>query len=398
MSTIALVLGGGGARGAFEVGVLRYIARALPESIRKRVRYDIIVGTSSGAINGAFMAQGADDPRAAAEELWERWCALTVGGIYKVQTTRLLRAGAVWLRGANQSKDVALLDTTPLNRMLRQDIEWGRIGRNLAAGHLQALCVTTTELASSRSIMFVQGAAEDSRLWGSSNPYIRPVAATIKADHILASAAIPLLFPPVQIGDRWYADGGLHQLTPLRPVLRMGADKVLVISLRMPLTLESAEARAESLGGGAPNWAQLIGKTMNSVLLDHASQEVARLQRINRMLAWGTERFGSDFPQELGNFMEPERGAPYKHIDSLLIAPQQDLGRLAHDYFQSGKLDKSTEALTKRVVNVLGRMDKTGENDVLSYLLFDGGFMRVLSDEGEKAAAAHHDELCAFFE
>jgi len=392
----ALVLGGGGARAAYEAGVLRYLATGLPKDIRRKIRFDIIVGTSSGAINGAFMAAGAAQPLEAAVALADRWCKISMHDIYRVRGRTYLQLVRLVL-GGGLLQDPALLDVSAVYQMVNEEIDWSAIDRCISTGCLDAFAVSATEVATSRNIVFIHGSDSNMPLWKSKNPYIRPRSVSMRAEHVLASASIPILFPPVQVEGRYYLDGGLRQNTPLRPALRLGAERMLVFSLRKVLTVEEGDRLSEERCGVKPTWGQVIGKTMNAVLLDRAGHEVERLERINKVLRWGNEEFGEPFDEGYGQIMTDNRGAAYQEVQCRLIAPGHDIGRMAQEYVMGGHLSKDVEPMTRRILMLFARMGTAGENDVLSYLVFDPAFLESLVKLGEQDAADMHDELCAFF-
>ena len=400
MSRVALVLSGGGARAAYAAGVLRYIGRELVPRLGSRVHFDIITGTSAGAINGAFLASMADDLPAATEALYDHWEKIDIGKVYRFGARQLWRVPRSILsdRSGTPRGEVALADVSPLRAMMRDQIDWSRLRRSLRSGALEAFSVTATELATSRSIVFCEGPDDEHALFGGTNPHFRPRRARIGAEHVLASAAIPLLFPPVKVGGRHYLDGGLGMNTPLRPALRLGADKVLVLSLRYHRSATEAEEMGNQYGSAMPTWAQVVGKTMSTVLLDRCAHDVERLERVNRMLAWGVERFGEDFRAELGHFMTGERGHDWRTIRPMLVSPSIDLGGLASRVTADKRFGQGADELTLRTLRFLVGANDSGENDAMSYLLFDPVFVHQLLRLGEEDARARHDELVRFFE
>jgi len=392
VTSIGLVLGGGGARAAYEAGVLRYIARNIRPG-GKPVRFDVITGTSAGAINGAWMAAHAGEPGHRADELADVWASLKVEDIYRVRARDLIRP----LHGATGGAcEVALLDSAPMQELVRRIVPWPNIREAIERGHLTAFAVTTTELATSRNIVWIQGRPMDDRLWDGVNPFVRPRPVLMGPEHVLASASIPLLFPPVKVEGRYYVDGGLGQQTPLRPALRLGADRLLVISLRRALDRDEIAQIGDERGDEVPTWGQVIGKTMNSVLLDKSGHEVERLNRLNRLITWGQERYGEDFAAHLGEFMATERGAPVRKVQALLISPREDLGTLAIRYVLEHRLEP-TGMLTKMALRTIARAGSVSENDLLSFILFDPGFLQEMLESGERDAAARADELEALF-
>ncbi|MCO4773594.1 MAG: patatin-like phospholipase family protein [Deltaproteobacteria bacterium] len=399
MPRIALVLSGGGARAAYAAGVLRYITREIAPKLAGKVHFDIITGTSAGAINGAFIASLSDDLPRAAEALWEHWEQLTIGQVYRFGARQLWRVPRSILSDSSGHPwgEVALANVNPLRRMLRDKIDWSRLRRCIREGHLDAFSVTATELATSRSIVFLDGAAADAPIMNGKNPFFRPRRARIGPEHVLASSAIPLLFPPVKVGGRHYLDGGLGMNTPLRPALRMGADRVLVLSLRYARTTADGDAMAQQFGGASPTWAQVVGKTMSTVLLDRAAYDVERLQRHNRLIEWGVENYGEEFQPSLDAFMTEQRGLPYRVIRPLLLQPSEDIGRLASEVTMDKRFGAGADEITLRALRFLSGANESGENDAMSYLLFDPVFVHQLLELGERDARDRRDELEAFF-
>ena len=393
-------MSGGGARAAYAAGVLRYITREISPLLGDRVRFDVITGTSAGAINGAFLASMADDLPRAAEALWEHWDQLTINQVYRFGARQLWRVPRSILSDSSGHPwgEVALADVNPLRKMLREKIDWARLRRCVKRGHLEAFSVTATELATSRSVVFLDGTPAGHPVLNGRNPFFVPRRARIGPEHVLASAAIPILFPPVKVGGRHYLDGGLGMNTPLRPALRLGADKVLVLSLRFNRSVSEGESVAQQFGGADPTWAQVVGKTMSAVLLDRVSHDVARLERQNRLIRWGQENWGDEFVEKLDALMEGERGVPYQIIKPLLLAPSEDLGRIASTVTDDERFGEGADELTLRALRFLSGANESGENDAMSYLLFDPVFVRQLLALGEQDAAARRDELIAFFE
>lgn len=399
MSGTSLVLGGGGARGAYEAGVLRYIFERIPAETGQPIRFSSIVGTSAGAINAAFLAAWAHDLATGARVLCERWASLSIPRVYRIGMRQLWRVQRSLFKASEDggSGEVALVDASPLHELLRAEVDWERLQKNLEEGHLDVFSVVATELATSRSVVFFQDGGRYDVDWESHNPYVRPRNVQITADHVLASAAIPLLFPPVEIDGRWYIDGGLGMNTPVRPALRFGADKLLVVSVRKHLTVFQGERIARERGRNAPTWAQVVGKTMNAVLLDRANHEVERIERVNEILRWGTQRYGEEFAVELGRLLHGERGAPWREIDPMLVDPSSDLGALAADFVRREGFAEDADEVTRRVLRFLAQASQTGENDALSYLMFDPPFLAELLELGWADARERHDELVEFF-
>ncbi len=393
----ALVLGGGGARGAYEVGVLSYVLEELSRELGRPLHFDIIVGTSSGAINAAFLASGAGDPAAAVTSLAERWRQLHIDQVYELGMKRLWRAPLALLgRRSARRGPVALLSAAPLHKMLHAEMNWQGIRESLSSGVLSAVAITATELATSRNVVFVEGNREASDVWLSRTPQVCPLSVILSARHVLASAAIPLIFPPVEVGGRYYLDGGLAQHAPLRPAIRLGAEKILVVSLRKTVSFAEAENIAKERGGLPPTWGQVVGKTMNAILLDRTAQEAERVERINRLLRWGRERVGEDFDLALGARIRAEGGMAFREVLSMAISPSEDLGCMALRHASPDQLGDLDDA-TRRFVRFLSLVGSSEESDALSYLLFEPGFVTEMMALGRADARVRRDELVEFF-
>jgi NTE family protein len=399
MSKLAIhgvVLAGGGARAAFEAGVLRWIATEVPKVLGHPVRFEVIVGTSAGAINGAILAADCTDWDRATEALLDHWKRTTIPAIYRMGLRQLWRVPMTLLTGRRSRGEIALLDTSALRGTLRTRVPWSGISDAVAAGRLRAFAVTATELSTSRNIVFYEAGPECTDLLRSRNPYVRPHPVRMGPEHVLASAAIPLFFPPVKVEGQWFADGGLGQNTPLGPAIRLGADRILVITLRAAMSVESGDERAARLGGRAPSWAQVLGKTMNTVLLDKAAHDVERIERMNSILRWGTREYGADFQQRFGRMVEGERGAPYRPLRVMLLAPSVDLGALAQQVALADDF-RDLDPVTRRMLRGLARAVGASDNDALSYLLFTRTYIDRLIELGHEDAEARRDELVAFF-
>ncbi len=392
-----LVLAGGGARAAYEAGVLRWIATEVPATIGRPVGFEVIVGTSAGAINGAFLAAESADWLRATQALLDHWAGVTIHDIYRIGARQLFwRVPMTLLTGRRSQGEIAIADTAALRRIVRCKVPWPGVARSVAEGHLRAFAVTATELATSRNIVFYEGVSECDALLRSRNPFVRPHPVRMGPEHVLASAAIPLFFPPVKVEGRWFADGGLGQNTPLRPAIRLGADRILVITLRTPMSVETGDRRAREVGGLPPSWAQVVGKFMNTVLLDKAAHDVQRIERMNRILEWGDERYGPGFADGLGELVSGERGAPYRPLRSILIAPSVDLGALAQEVALQGDFG-DIDPMTRRLLSGLAKAVGASDNDALSYLLFTRTYIDRLIALGRADAEARRAELVAFF-
>ena len=397
--SLALVLAGGAARGAYEVGVVDHILREVARDTRRDIRFDILCGTSVGALNACGLAAYAHEGKDAARRLVDVWTSLEVSELVSPDVTGVLGMGARLLGRSKADKDSVaaresgILDASGLERLVERRIPFDFIKGNLDKGHLDALTVSTTHVASGKTIVFVQNQAGSLPRW-SRDPTIIPRAETITPKHALASAAIPILFRAVRLNGEYHCDGGLRQNVPLSPARRLGADGLIVINPRHiddSALAGSAETEEDFHG---PFF--LLGKTLNALLLDRIDTDLARLESINRILDAGTHAYGPGFIASLNAQLNypPDRGM--RPLRALLVRSTEDIGKMAAQFVHSPSF--------ARVGGVMGRVmralsDKSGaknESDLLSYLLFDGEFAGQLIELGRKDARARHEELCAF--
>ena len=397
----ALVLSGGGARGAYEVGVIRYLREELPRRLGYQPRFEIICGTSVGAINAAFLAATADDLESQARKLVDHWSSLKVEDCFELSLREVMRAGRLLLGGVpplpvpGELRRGGVLNTAGLEKLVVRAIPWRRISMNIAAKKLEALSVSATHVATGKTVVFVEQHGGGLPPW-SADPFIRAEAAAISPFHVLASAAIPVLFPAVAVGGTYYSDGGLRQNTPLSPAVRLGAERVLVISLKHIATASEEVEQAARNEEAYPSPWFIFGKSLNALLLDHTDYDLDRLHRLNAMIEGGIRAFGDRFLDELNAVMMPLRGHPMRLIQPLLIRPSVDIGRRAGEHAKSPRL-QSLPGLAGRLIRYLGD-SAGGDADLLSYLLFDGTYAAELIEMGHADARAREQELVAFFE
>ncbi|HEX3763233.1 MAG TPA: patatin-like phospholipase family protein, partial [Kofleriaceae bacterium] len=231
------------------------------------------------------------------------------------------------------------------------------------------------------------------REW-SRDPFVRHRAARIGPRHVLASAAIPMLFPAVKIGEEYYTDGGLRQNTPMSPAIRLGADRLLLVSLRH-VAAESKELQRER-AEAYPKPLFLAGKALNALLLDHTEYDLARMQRINLILEAGAASFGDKFEDMMNHALVRLRGAPLRRIQAVHIRPSEDIGTLAAEFVRSGRMQVHG-MVARRLIQRLAAGEARHESDLLSYLLFDGNFASQLIELGRHDAARKADELAQLF-
>jgi NTE family protein len=280
--------------------------------------------------------------------------------------------------------------------LVLQAIPWEGIRRNLNSGRVDSVCIAATQLATGRAIIFTEE-KERSHFPRTPEDLIRMQPARLAPVHALASAAIPLLFPSVRVGSRYYADGGLRLNTPLAPALRLGADRVLVIGLSHGVAPSVSEALAQQRTAGFGNPMFLLGKVLNALMLSPVDADVARLRFVNDILNHGELAFGPDFLERL-NIAGAEQGArPLRRIDHMVIRPSQDVGLMAGDLLADADNKLELNAFLKMFLRDSDQ-DGVREADLLSYLLFDTAFTTPLVELGYADAMAREDELLRFFD
>jgi NTE family protein len=395
---IGLVLSGGAARGAYEAGVVLHLVEEVARDLGRPLPLDILCGTSVGAINACMLAAFADEPVGRGRRLAAHWRGLNMSDLVHPDGRGILDS----LRGlfsgqrsprAGDSRRGGILDPKGIERLVERFVPFRRIGENIQAGHLQALTVSTTHVGSGRTTVFIEQ-GEGPR-YSSSDPTVVGVPTLMSAEHALASAAIPFLFPAVRIDGEFYCDGGLRQNVPLAPALRLGASRLLVVSPRHmdanPQRALEAEREQEFPG---PFF--LLGKALNSLLLDRIDNDLIQLERINKVLNAGVSQYGASFldviNRELG---VPAIGPRMRPVQTVMISASQDIGVLAAEYVRSPGFAKRVSGVAGRLVRRIGEV--SGAADLLSYLLFDGEFAAQLIELGRADARARHAELCALF-
>jgi NTE family protein len=387
-----MILSGGGARGAYEVGVLWYIFDDLSRMRGAPPKIDILCGTSVGAINACYLAAHLTDPVLGMRRLVHLWSELQITHVLGFGPRQFVGIPRLLLGGGGEG--TGLFDMRPMAELVQREISWRALARALRRKQLRALTVSTTEVSTGRTAVFMQTAPDVDI------PRTSPPRTVFRADHIgphhaLASAAIPLLFPPVRIDDELYLDGGLRQNTPIAPALRLGATHVFAIgSSREFKGVRAHEGALDHLK--APGAAFLLGKVLNAFLLDHIDVDLELLSRLNNVIRDGTNHYGPGFLEAMSKEAEKRNAPAYRLVNAFTLRPTEDMGKLASDHVRRGKL-MGNPFLTKRLLSALD-IGVGDEADLASYLLFDGHFCRELVEMGRADAHAHRDEILAFFD
>ena len=397
---IGFVLSGGGSRGAYEAGIIHYLRTDLKKRLGRHVPIDIVSGTSVGAINAAFVAATQADPDLQAAQIVAAWRALRLEELISLQPRDILRAARM-LMGGNAAPPSpgsfrygGILDTGGLERFVVRMIPWRGIEKSLRERQLHAISVSATHVGTGHTVVFLSSGEPVPREW-SRDPFVRHRTALIGPRHVLASAAIPILFPSVKIGDEFFTDGGLRQNTPMSPAIRLGADRLLLVSLRhvAPSTPTEQRERVEAY----PKPLFLAGKALNALMLDHTEYDLQRMQRINMILEAGEAAFGGKFESTMNHELTRLRGAPLRRIQIVHIRPSEDIGAMAADFVAKGRM-RVSGLVARRLIQQLAGGEARHESDLLSYLLFDGNFADDLIELGRRDAAAKADELATLFD
>jgi len=388
---VAVILSGGGARGAYEVGVLWYVFGELTRILGAPPKVDVLCGTSVGAINASFLAAHLGDPVLGMRRLVELWSDLELTRVLGFSLRQVVTLPRVLLGGG---EGYGLFDVRPMAELVQREISWRAVSRCLRKRMLRALTVSCTEVSTGRTVVFMQ-TSPDLTIPSASPPRTLFRADRIGPHHALASAAIPLLFPPVRVDGELYLDGGLRQNTPIAPALRLGATHIFAIGSSREVEGRVVREAGHQEHARAPGAAFLLGKVLNAFLLDHVDVDIELLTRINSVIVDGTAAYGSGFVEALSAEAKRRSAQEYRYVNCVRVRPSEDIGKLANEHLKRGRL-RGDPILTKRLFSVLD-LGVSAEADLASYLLFDGPFCRRLIEMGRADAQARRDELVAFF-
>jgi NTE family protein len=365
-----LVLTGGGARAAYQAGVLKAVRDILDKPARNP--FPILAGTSAGAINVACLAASADDFSGAVSRLLAFWERMRCHHIYRTDAWSVMKSGARWLTATmliSRRNPVSLLDNSPLRELLEKNVATEKIQAHLDAGALYAVCVTASGYTSGQSVSFFQGG---SGLEGWERNQRIGAAVSLKVEHLLASAALPFIFPAVKLHREYFGDGSMRQIAPVSPALHLGADRVLIVGSGRQ-SLDQPRARSNVY----PSLAQIAGHALNSIFLDSLMVDIERLERINRTL----------------RLIPPEalKDSQLRPVKVLFITPSQPLERIAARFVHE------LPATVRFILRPTGALNRSGSN-LASYLLFEESFCRALIQLGYDDTVRRDAEVRQFFD
>jgi NTE family protein len=367
---IGLILPGGGARAAYQVGALRAIADLLPA--RAANPFPIVTGTSAGAVNATAIAVHADRFRVAVGNLERVWRNFKVEQVFRADTLSMLRSGLHWLvamlsGGWLLPPPRSLFDNTPLRELLQAQFDFTSIRRSIEAGHLEALAMSAAGYLSARSVSFYtcKGGCEPwSRMRRAGEP------AELRLDHLMASVAVPFLFPPVLLGDEYYGDGAMREANPFSSAIHLGAQRLLVIGTRNEAKTAPPVSPPQS-----PTFGQIFGYMLDALFSDGLYSDLERLTQLNQLV------------DQVGPITEG--GLNLRRIDMLLLLPSQDLSEIARHHVSS--LPRTLRVLLR----TMGALN-TGGGQLMSYLLFEASYTRELIALGYQDTMNRADDVLAF--
>jgi NTE family protein len=379
MSELALVLTGGGARAAYQVGALRAIGDLWRGA---RAPFRIFSGVSAGAINAVSLASGADEFAVAAERLGDVWRSLSPDRVYRTDTRRMLGISSRWIKDLSAagmlgtSRMNYLLDTEPLRELLGRTLPFSRISQHFRSGALRGVAVSATSYSTGLGVTFFDGVRDVQPWYRSTRIAVRQ---RLRLPHVLASTAIPIFFPPVKVRGLFYGDGCVRMPAPLSPAIHLGADRILAIGVQLPKPIELPPERSSAPRREWLPMSEVAGVLLNAIFLDALESDLEQLERVNRTVTFIP-------PEQRGTAAQPLRA-----ISCLVLRPSQDLGTLAADQYT--RFPRMLRYLLKGI-------GATGESgaDLLSYLAFEPEYVNRLMELGYADTMRRRVEVQAFLE
>lgn len=378
MNDLGMVLSGGASRGSYQAGVLRFIYTDLTPRLGRDVWPSVVSGTSVGALNGVAVA--SHDPGALhlLSSIWQR---MRIEDVVAPESASLLSTVRNLISPRAGS---ALLDPGPLKALLERDIPLGALRSAIDSRRCRAFIVSTTELSTGNNVLFTDSADPNLDLQPLSGTRVERVS--MRADHLLASASIPLVFPPVRIAGQLCVDGGLRQNTPLRPVLKAGARRVVLISPHVQAGTEAITP----LDDVVPTLPFMAGKSMNALMSDPVERDLHSADQINQIVAWGVARYGPEFAAGM------ERDLGLAAVSLLSLRPSADLGRMANANFASDP-PRTTKQMSWLLHTLADQPNSDeGESDLLAYLYFDRSFTGAAEALGFSDARDQEERIANF--
>ncbi len=372
---VGLVLPGGGARGAYQVGVMKAIAELLPAGSASP--FPIMTGMSAGAINATVLASNALRFQKGVRRLDAVWRNFRIDQVYKTDAWTMLKTSLHWLLaittgGLGTGNPRALLDNSPLRELLGDHIHFGGIEQAVRQGALHALAVTASGYGCARAVSFFEGSPGISP-WIRARREGRP--ATIELNHLMASVAVPFIFPPALVGNEYFGDGAIRESAPLSAAVHLGAERLLVVGVRDEISREDGNGQGQP---DYPSFGQIAGYMLDTIFLDGLYADLERLTRINRIVA--------QFPP---GTIEKSMAENLKRIDAMIIVPSEDIREIAQ---------RHADAFPRAVRLLLRGMGafNAGGRQLISYLLFDKGYCEELIALGYRDAMARKEHLLPF--
>jgi NTE family protein len=367
----ALVLTGGGARSAYQVGVLKAIGHLLPEQPNP---FRVIVGTSAGAVTASVLASRADRWHEAISAIEKVWAEFHVPHVFRTGRRQMLRAGLHWMASMLSGGHVlraprSLFDNAPLRELLTREVEWSRLSTNIDEGYLDALALCATAYGTARSVAFFQakpGIGE----WSRRNHVGRRAVFTL--EHLMASMSVPLLFPPEKVGEEYYGDGAMRQVAPLSPALHLGANRLLVIGMRS--SGGGGVSQRRSAPQAEPTAGQLFGFALDNLFSDQIYADLEQIDRVNEIVR-----------------AAPQLMPGARLVESVVfLTPTEDPRRIAMRHMAD------LPASLRTLLRVIGAGDQAGAQ-LSSYLMFESGYTQELIALGYRDAMAQAEEIQRLF-